>query len=979
MKTPLKTLNQAILAAMETYAERTCFKIKQGERYQSISYRQFEGLTFRMVRFLQSLDISRGERVAIAADNGVQWMVVYVATLLAGGVVAPLRASLAPDTLRFLLEDLGASLVVLDDEQLIQAASTSWLTENETHLPNLKTILVANEAGETLPGTISIAGVLAEADPLTSEARDAIRAHAESIKPEALATIHYTAGKTGQPKGAVFDQARLGRMRQHMANWFVLDEDDVAFTVQPWCCAISLAASLHYFLSGVANVLAERSQPVLENMRQTSPTVSLNPPYFYEQLYHAFMEKVTDLPEAGQEVFQWAVTQNREFRAVGSAASAELRESYTRADLTFFTRLRGQIGGRVRHLYSTDAVLPQNLADFFETIGLSVLNLYSLTEAGGFAAVSQPTARRSGSCGQAGPGFELRIADEGEVLIRGESVMREYWHRPAETQQALDADGWLHTGDLGYLDQDGYLYLTGLKQPLLVLSTGRKIMPTIIENALMTSPFIAQAVVFGAGRPYVSALIVPDLEALGSHLVEVDSDKAEDSDAGLLPGPLIWPWSQHHNNGQVSETSLYSRMKVLLDKVIADVNSQLDRWEQIKVYSILDQADEATLTEVARLRSTDRYQIAERYKSQLEAIYPPIPQVAEQAISQIEVSPERMRTLLEKENILDAWMADAGLEFLFKLARTRQIDAPSMVHICDAVATIAQMESEEKPLSTTFIVGEPAYIAHVLPPSQIQLLSQDHIRRMRHTLTTLAKMVDGQVWGYVVDKHGYVRGVHRLEVPLDEAPASFLLGPQFRHQAAISKQGDALVFFVPTGGKQVRVFADGQLVGRYANGDWSPENIGRVTQVVTHLAEQKNYAPALVNRILRCAFQMSEENLGAIFTVGHADAILKHADAPEISHFALVVGTELAHLSDRELINFARQDGATVIDAQGKFRGCMVLLRPDANTQAEIGSGKGARHSSAAKISAETQCLAITVSQDGPITIYDNGRRVLSL
>ncbi len=979
MKEPVKTLNRVLLTTMKTYADKTCFKIKQGERYRNISYRQFDGMTFRMVRFLQSLGISKGERVAIAADNSLQWMMVYVATLLAGGVIAPLRASLAPDTLHFMLEDLGASLVVLDDEHLIQTVSTLLLVENDARLPNLKAILVADEAGETFPGTISITDVLADTEPLTPEARNAIQAHAESIKPEALATIHYTAGKTGQPKGAVFDQARLARTMQHMANWFVLDEDDLAFTVQPWCCAISLEASLHYFLSGVPNVLAESNQTVLENMRQTSPTVSLNPPYFYEQLYHCFMERVTEMPEAGQEVFQWAVAKSREFRAVGSAASDELRESYTQADLTFFTRLRGQIGGRIRYLYSTDAALPQNLADFFETIGLPVLNLYSLTEAGGFAAVSRYTTPRSGSCGQAGPGFEIRIADEGEVLIRGESVMREYWQRSAETQQILGVDGWLHTGDLGYLDQDGYLYLTGLKQPLLILSTGRKIMPTSIENALMASPFIAQAVVFGEGRPYVSAMLVPDLDALGSDLAEVGRDNGEDIDAGSLPGPLIWPWSQSQDNGQVSETSLYPKMKVLLDKEIADVNSQLDRWEQIKVYSILDQADEATLNEVARLRSTDRYQIAERYNTQIEAIYPPVPQVAEKAITQIEVSPERMRTLLEKENILDAWMADAGIEFLFKLARIKQIDAPSMVHICDAVATIAQTENEEKPLSTTFIIGNPVHIGHVLPPSQIQLLYQDHIRRMRHTLTTLTKMVDGQVLGYVVDKHGYVRGVHRLEIPLDEPPASFLLGPQFRHQAAISKQCNALVFFVPIGGKQVRVFADGQLVGRYANGDWSPENMMQVNQVVTQLADQKNYDLALVDRILRCAFQMSEENLGAIFTVGRADAILKHADAPEISHFALVVGTELAHLSDRELINFARQDGATVIDAQGKFRGCMVLLRPDANTQAEIEPGQGARHSSAAKMSAEAQCLAITVSQDGPITIYDNGRRVLSL
>jgi DNA integrity scanning protein DisA with diadenylate cyclase activity len=302
-----------------------------------------------------------------------------------------------------------------------------------------------------------------------------------------------------------------------------------------------------------------------------------------------------------------------------------------------------------------------------------------------------------------------------------------------------------------------------------------------------------------------------------------------------------------------------------------------------------------------------------------------------------------------------------------------------MVHISDTAATIAQMESEEKPLSTALIVGDPVRIARVLPESQVQLLRQDHIRRMRSMLVTLAKMVDGLVLGYVVDKYGYVRGIHKLKVDLDEQPVSFLLGPRFRHHAAISQQCDAVVFFVPTGGRQVRVFANGKLVGRYSNGDWSPENISQVDEVVSQLARQKQYDLPLVQRVLRCAFQMSEENLGAIFVIGNADTILKHSDAPETSHFAMIVSDEVGHLSDRELINFAKQDGATVIDIEGKFRGCMVLLRPDANTQAEIGTGKGARHSSAAKMSAEAECLAITVSQDGPITIYHSGKRVLSL
>jgi DNA integrity scanning protein DisA with diadenylate cyclase activity len=243
---------------------------------------------------------------------------------------------------------------------------------------------------------------------------------------------------------------------------------------------------------------------------------------------------------------------------------------------------------------------------------------------------------------------------------------------------------------------------------------------------------------------------------------------------------------------------------------------------------------------------------------------------------------------------------------------------------------------------------------------------------------TLAKMVDGLALGYGVDKHGYVRGIHKLEVALD-ASCSFLLGPRFRHHAAISRHCDAVVFFVPPGGRQVRVFADGRPIGRYANGRWSSESMADVDEAVVQLAKQKNYDLALLERVLRCAFRMSEQNLGALFILGDADGILERSDSPELSSVATIVSTDMEHLSEQELINFAKQDGAVVIDVRGKFRGCMVLLRPAADTEAEIGLGKGARHSSAAKTSAEAQCLAITVSQDGPITVYDSGRRILSL
>jgi len=943
MSEEMKSLNRCLLAAMNSYAEQACFQIKRGGHYQNVSYRRFQARVFRTIRFFRSQGIVQGERVAIVADNSLEWMVTYVACLLSGGVAVPLRSSLPPDTLRFILQDCGARLAILQEPRHLQNLISH-------PLPSLNTILQVNYPEEPLEGIISMSAIFAETSPPPDEL-ESIRIHAENIPAHALATMHYVMSETGQLRGAMFDHGQAAAAMRNMAEWLKLDQDDLAFTITPWSEAASLAASLYYFLSGIPNALVESHETVADNMQLVSPTIMLSVPYGWEGFYEAFTAWLTDQPEANQEVIQWALAKGKEYHAAGPQASPELRQEYLRADMTFFNSFKGRIGGRLRRPYSTGSSLPEEVAGFFEAIGIPVLNLYSLVEAGGFPAVTQPSTYRFGSCGQVAPGYEIRIAADGEILIRGETVMRGYWQRPEETKKVIDDEGWFHSGDIGYFDKDGYLYITDRKRHLMVLSTGRKIAPAVIENALIANRFIAQAAVIGEGKPYVSAMIAPNLEALAEYF---------------------------QDDGEPVTTTGHPRVKALLEEVIGQVNQNLDRWEQIREYSLLEQPLSRDTGELTASMRISRHVVAERYAAQIEAMYPVTFHLEAENISQVQIEPGRLRELLEKETILDAWMADAGIEFLFELAHARQIDAPSMVHICDAAATIAQMENEEKPLSTALIVGDPARIARVLPPSQIQLLQTDYIRRMRKTLVTMAKMVDGLVLGYVVDKHGYVRGIHKLTVELDE-PSNFLLGPQFRHHAAISRHCDAVVFFVPAGGRQVRVFADGQLIGRYSNGDWSPENMARVHEVIAQLATEKSYDPALVRRVLRCAFQMSEVNLGAIFILGNADMIMEHSDTSEINHFALIVSVPLEKLSDQELINFAKQDGATVIDIQGRFRGCMVLLRPDAETKAEIGPGKGARHSSAAKMSAELDCLAITVSHDGPITIYDSGRRVLSL
>jgi long-chain acyl-CoA synthetase len=785
----------------------------------------------------------------------------------------------------------------------------------------------------------------------TLEEWQTFRQEAEKIGPETTASIVYAPGETGEQRGAVFDQAQILAALQSMAQWLTFEEKEVAFTLRPWSESSSLISTLYYFVSGVPNALMESPDKTVENMQQTMPTLMFGTPYGYEVFHEECMKLLTELPEGNQKVFQWALAKSKEYRVAGETASPELRQEFQRADMTFFSQFRGQVGGRLRRLYSTGSALPQEITEFFEAIGTPILSIYSLSEVMGFPTFHHAGNYRPDSCGQAAPDFQIRIGTDSEILIRSQMVMREYWQRPEETRQAFEAEGWFSTGDRGYLDAEGYLYITGHKRHVLVLSTGRKVVPAAIESALVASPFITQAAVVGEGKPYLSAMIVPNLEELAGYFKD---------------------------DGEPVTITTHPRVKALLDQVIGDVNSQLDEWEQVREYNLLEQPLSKEAGEITASMKISRHIVVERYAAQIEAMYPTPLQLEAQNISQVSVDPERLRALLEKETILDAWMADAGIEFLFNLAQEKQIDPPSMVNICDTAAAIAQMESEEKPLSTALIVGDPTLIGRYLSPSQVQLLRHDHIRRMRKILVTMAKMVDGLVRGYVIDKYGYVRGIYRLQSDLKDV-GNLMLGPQSRLHAAISKHCDALVFFVPSGGRQVRIFANGELVGRYANGDWSPDNLSGLNQLIRQVANQKGYDFSLIQRVLHCAFDMSEKNLGAIFLIGEAETILRHSDTSEISSFATIASTKIDYLTDQELINFAKQDGATVIDAQGWFKGCMVLLRPGANTPAEIGSGRGARHSSAAKMSAEAGCLAITVSQDGPITLYDSGHKIVSL
>jgi len=283
MSDPIQTLNQALLVAMDTYADRTCFRIKQGQRYRNVSYRRFRRLVYRLSEFYLEYGLTEGDRVVLIADNCLEWMVAYVACLVAGGAIVPVPTSLTSDMMCAILRNVGARLVIVHDDR-----QSRILESIVKDLPELETVIAVNKA--SLLGAFSMSTVLDR--PISAQAQDSIRTRAYQIDPQALASIHYTTGKTDQPRGAMFNQGQRLIAIRYLAEWLTLDQDDLAFSFVPWSYMPSLDVSLFYLTSGITNVLNAGHQATYEGLQQTSPTLGLLSPSVLEEFYSMTIEMV---------------------------------------------------------------------------------------------------------------------------------------------------------------------------------------------------------------------------------------------------------------------------------------------------------------------------------------------------------------------------------------------------------------------------------------------------------------------------------------------------------------------------------------------------------------------------------------------------------------------------------------------------------------------------------------------------------------
>ena len=625
----------------------------EGDRIREWSSRQLFDEVRDLSLGLEALGVRPRDRVAILSDSRPEWVIADLATLAAGAVTVPVYPTLPANQVGYILAHSGARVVVVADEG--QAAK---VREARKDAPAVEAIVVfesgapgaaaadpgsaepdapgaaaadpgagesepdapeagASEAGasdggdagagsdaeaEAAPREYSLAEIIERGHHrlMTEDGLGRIfkeRAHA--IEPDALATIIYTSGTTGRPKGVMLSH------RNFLANIADVNlvvgtsEEDTALSFLPLSHAFERTTVYMYLYSGATFIFAESLETVGRDMQQVRPTVMTGVPRVFEKLRARVVAAVAEAPRVRQALFAWAV-------GVGHAAArAQLagrkpglptRLQAPLADRLVLSKIRARTGGRLRFVCSGSAPLSREVAEFLYAVGLPVLEGYGLTETAPVLTVNPLGAARLGTVGPALARVELRIADDGEVLARGPNVMVGYYDNPAATAECI-REGWFHTGDIGRLDEDGYLSITDRKKEILVTAGGKNVAPQPIEALLKRDPIVAEAMLVGDRRPYVSAVLVPDVATLGQRL-----------GAGAASGGL-------------DDLVQREDVRSLFQPIVDQANAELASFEQVKRFALLPaqfSIDTGELTPTLKLK---RRVVTERWRDVIEGIY----------------------------------------------------------------------------------------------------------------------------------------------------------------------------------------------------------------------------------------------------------------------------------------------------------------------------------------------------------------------
>ena len=461
---------------------------------------------------LDDLGVRPGDRVAILSYNRPEWPICDLAIMSLGAVTVPLHHVMPPQQIEYILRDAGAKTIIVGS-----AKEMAKLDAIARRCPALEHVVCLEVAASSTSAPVTYADLQARGRILRAKDSAAFGRKLERLEPDTLCSIVYTSGTTGEPKGVMLHHR--GFLAVVLASTAILglERDDVFLSFLPLSHLYErLAGHWCALYRGCTIAYARDIGAVLDELPRVRPTVMVSVPRIYEKMRARVESAAAASGPVAHRVFRWALVTGQRYHAARAAGriGAGLALANGIAERLVFRRIREGLGGRFRFPISGGAPLSVDTLTFFEAMGFHIVEGYGMTETHLILTLTPAGGTRRGSCGRPIPGVEMRVAEDGEVLVRGDSVMKGYYGKDAETREAIDAEGWLHTGDIGRFDEDGYLYITDRKKNLIVTAGGKNVAPAPIEGDLKSSLYIEEVCLVGDGRKFIAAVVVPEFTSL---------------------------------------------------------------------------------------------------------------------------------------------------------------------------------------------------------------------------------------------------------------------------------------------------------------------------------------------------------------------------------------------------------------------------------------------------------------------------------
>jgi long-chain acyl-CoA synthetase len=591
-----ETLPTLFLRQARTSGRKPLFYVKRAGRYEPIAWQEALENVRALGTFLLDRQVNAGDRVVIFSENRPEWGIGDLAVLSVGAWTVPLYPTLTEPDLRAICRDCEPVLCIASTSE-----HANTLVEVSRSIRSIRTIIVIDASRQHHAIVTPWPDALERGRERLPKLQDLYQRRQEQIRPEDTATLIYTSGTTGEPKGVMLSHRNFLSNVEACLKTVSITSRDRHLSFLPLSHVFERMAGWYLMLSvGASVAYAENMDTIAENMAEARPTIMLGVPRFFEKLSAKIQDRLRQAPPLKRRLAEWALGVGRRVTmcaAEGRRLPPFLALQRWAADLLVYRKLRARLGGRLRFFISGSAPLSQALAELFYSMGVTILEGYGLTETSPVIAVNRPPVPRFGSVGRPIPGVEVRIAEDGEILTRGPHVMQGYYQKPEATSAAI-VDGWLHTGDIGRLDAEGYLFITDRKRDLIKTAGGKFVPPQKLEGLFLADPCISQAFVYGDRRPYCVALIVPNADQLRRYAQE-----------------------QEIIGRSLQELVEDPRIQAFYWERIQAAQRQLPGFEQVKKIALLAQEFSQAAGELTPTLKAKRATIAERHEALLESLY----------------------------------------------------------------------------------------------------------------------------------------------------------------------------------------------------------------------------------------------------------------------------------------------------------------------------------------------------------------------